>query len=248
MNLLKSSTVTQIVRVKDSEMLPAVGELTTADEEQFPIFDADVLVLAKTAACSHASVLLRLNRGAGTPRGYVRGLFAIDITAQTLPCPDCTTWEAWNTARGFETPSTYSRIMSREPASATNGGVDQFVCPSCSRRIYLAPVKATEVQLPPVARARVNRITDGIFALDHLQHTATLTDTCDDTVPNLPPWDGIHAELEPFSETFVLDGLDMVPYRRKRQPGEQLKTVTAEPLKLRLRGRPFEGRVVYEVL
>jgi len=238
--MLRSSTVTQIERVKATDMTPAVAELWTTGGEHFPIFDTETHLAAYQAMVDKAHVLLQMEHSERTT--YVRALHVIDVTAQNIPCPDCTATYEYNKTHD-PTPNAWYRPQIDPPPPMIRGRLvcdtPFFFCYRCSRHIYLEPPKAVEVELPTIARARLNRIVDGLFALDHIRHEATLMDSIPTEVPQMPPYQGVHAELEPFEPDFVLDHHEMIPYRSvKLRPS----------LSLRLQGDPFRGRDVYEVL
>lgn len=229
--MLRSSTVTRIDRVQPTEMGPAIAELWTTTGEHFPIFDAATFQDAVRALQDQAHVLLSMAYSARTT--YVRNVYPIDITAETIPCPDCTLAYA-----ALTQPTTVPapEPMRREYLS---DGVAYFACWRCSRRIYLSPVKAVPVEIPTVARARLNRMVDGLFALDHQNHEATLMQSFPADTAKMPPYQGIHAELEPWEPDFVLTADDLIPYRR----------ISLRPqLTLRLQGSPFLGRDIYKVV
>jgi hypothetical protein len=113
------------------------------------------------------------------------------------------------------------------------------------------PPIATPSQLPAVARARVNRLTDGLFALDHDRHEATLMDTIPREVARMPPFQGIHSELQPFQEMYLRDGDWPIGYRRStltRCTTITLPEQLPKGLTLRLCGHPFNGETSYTVL
>jgi len=242
--MLRSSTVTQIERVKATDMTPAIAELWTTGGEHFPIFDTETHVAAYRAWQDKAYVLLEMWQSART--SYVRNIHVIDVTADSIQCPDCTSTYKWNQRDvpgreqshrpHVEPPPPMVRLS----ANVTDGSTTPFFrCFRCERHIYLQPLKAVPINLPTVARARLNRVVDGLFALDHLHHQATLMDSIPSDTASMPPYQGVHAELEPFEQDFVLDHHEMIPYRSvKLRPS----------LSLRLQGDPFRGRDVYEVL
>lgn len=178
---MTSSTVTRIVLVRELRLQPAIAELVTSEALTFPIFDAQVLKDAIIERGCGSSVLLMLHPSSQSRTEYVRGIRPIDLTATSRSC----LWCAYQ--------------MERQAASDSNGGVDQFVCWNCAHRIYLAPVRRVECTLPTIARARISLETDGMYALDHLHHEATLMDECPADSPHAQPWRGIHAELDRHS-------------------------------------------------
>lgn len=81
------------------------------------------------------------------------------------------------------------------------------------------------------ARARVNRDQHVQFGLDHDQQTARpLQIFLAIGVPPMPPYEGVHAEVEPFRENHGTDLTHVVG------------------LHLRLMGYPFNGQTVYRII
>ncbi len=221
MNITQHSTVCTVEQVRDSAQSPAIGEVRLSTGEVFPIFDAAIMVDAQLHADHRTAVLPILAESGKSSTVYLRGLRQIDVLADRMLCLQC----------GGE--------MQRWPASPNNGGVDQFACPSCARRIYLGPVRAFRPEHPMQARARIDIETDGVFALDHAKRHAVLMETFDALMPDTKPFNGIRAELEPFAESHVLNSLGLLPYQRRSLRSD---------LKLRLHGAPFNGRVAYKVI
>ncbi len=76
-----------------------------------------------------------------------------------------------------------------------------------------------------MARAAIDRFTDGMFALDHQKAEAYLMDSCESDTPNAKPWIGIAAELLPHGYSHQVDNLSGVS--------------------IRLHGAPFNGSRTY---
>jgi len=202
---MNNSTVTRIVEIRDSPYPPAIAVARTSEGEAFPLFDANVLIDLKFAEETTCPVLLTLQTADRTLTEYIRDVQFINDAAIVRVCPWC------------RCPT-----MTRQAPNEQNGGVWQFVCDGCPRRLYLAPVKPTMVHLPAVARAAIDRFVDGIFALDHERAEAFLIDSCENDAPWVQPWAGVKSELLPHGYSHDIDNLSGVT--------------------LRLHGAPFNGQ------
>lgn len=81
----------------------------------------------------------------------------------------------------------------------------------------------------PQARARLDRLHDALFDLDHAAQTARLRSVFGAwLVPNSPPYAGVTAAIEPYAPLHEPDAL----------AGKSL----------RLNGAPFATKVVYTIL
>ncbi len=203
---MKTQTACRIVRIKHVEIPPAIAEVETSLGERFPIFDRAVRDEAITAMDAGVLVLPELYMCEGVPFGYVRHLHQIDPSAESMICQWC------------DYP-TMPRSESDTPS---------FVCPKCSRRIYLQPVPAVELHLPTQARARLDRWHDGLFTLDHERSEAIFTRTVNGSTSHMPPYGGVCSQLEPHAEAHV--------------------ETTLAGLSLRLTASPFNGREIYKVV
>ena len=204
--ILQSATVTRIERVKATAIPPAVAEVRMSDGETFPVFDCVTREAVQTAMESQSLVLLHLDESQLPPyHNYVRTITTINPDASSLPCPWC------------------GSTMARE-----YGAVPRFACLNCTHRIYLERLPAAPCEaLPTIARARLDVTTDGLFALDHMHHTATLMDTCASTAERHHPNCGVAAALSPFADRTMPDSW-LVGSAYQRWLGENVTLTLAD--------------------
>lgn len=187
-----------------------IAEIRTSLGEAFAVFSPSVREACKQMQLTGWKVDLTIRQARHSQTRYVESVRGFDPSAPTQTC-----------LCGAE--------AARAESIADNGQHQLlYECPSCHRRLFITDVPRVDVHLPTKARARLDRLTDALFVLDHEQKDAILIDTFTSWgVPNMEPFAGVIAEIAPHADVHTPQSID----------GQQL----------RLMGTPFNGDAIYTI-